>query len=287
MKDVYASIVCYNPDISKLQRNVESIYRQVDCVLIIDNGSQNASLFQQSLKDYPGIIYIRHPQNMGIAYALNKALDYCRGKCQWLITLDQDSCAAPDMVEILMQFRESDKVAIISPRIVDINFKSKCELEYSSSHLVISAITSGCLNKVDALEKCGGFKEELFIDYVDHEICLRLNSYGYNILQATNAILYQEVGKITTHNIMGINIATTNHLPFRRYFLFRNKIYVQKMFFIKYPIWCIEDLWESVKTIIRVVLFEQNKKKNLRCIIRGIIDGLRSNFDNSWPFTIV
>lgn len=80
MKDVYASIVCYNPDISKLQRNVESIYRQVDCVLIIDNGSQNASLFQQSLKDYPGIIYIRHPQNMGIAYALNKALDYCRDR---------------------------------------------------------------------------------------------------------------------------------------------------------------------------------------------------------------
>ena len=41
MKKFAAGIVSYNPDISRLKENIETIRKQVKIVLIIDNASDN------------------------------------------------------------------------------------------------------------------------------------------------------------------------------------------------------------------------------------------------------
>lgn len=38
---VLAGIVLYNPEIGRLQENIDAIYQQVDTVLLIENGSSN------------------------------------------------------------------------------------------------------------------------------------------------------------------------------------------------------------------------------------------------------
>ena len=40
-KGVYAGIVTYNPKIERLIENINSIYPQVDKVIVYDNGSEN------------------------------------------------------------------------------------------------------------------------------------------------------------------------------------------------------------------------------------------------------
>jgi len=72
MKNVFAAIVCYNPDIIKLERNVRSIIRQVDHVVIIDNGSNNYDEYKAKLHVIGSIDFCRLTENFGIAFALNK-----------------------------------------------------------------------------------------------------------------------------------------------------------------------------------------------------------------------
>jgi len=189
------------------------------------------------------------------------------------------------MVESLYAYKHLPKVAIISPRIVDVNYPAKKDYGDSDFIELTSAITSGCLNNVNILNSCNGFDSRMFIDYVDHEICLRLKTKGYKILLIPTAILYQEVGQISSHDVCGLKIPTTNHSPFRRYFLFRNKIYVFKKYFLKFPGWCIRDFGGLFKAMTKILLLEKNKKENFKYIKRGIYDGIRGHFDNKWPFS--
>ena len=43
-----AGIVLYNPDLGRLKENIESICKQVDKVILIDNGSDNICLLYTS-----------------------------------------------------------------------------------------------------------------------------------------------------------------------------------------------------------------------------------------------
>ena len=43
------------------------------------------------------------------------------------------------------------------------------------------AITSGSLMPVEIFDRCGWFEEDLIIDRVDDEYCLRVRSMGYTI----------------------------------------------------------------------------------------------------------
>lgn len=279
--DIMAVIVCYNPDIDKLNKNVRAIYHQVSHIYIVDNGSLNLESYKQTLPK-SNLDIIELSSNKGIAYALNVGYNACKDKCSWFITLDQDSCSAPNMVLELKKHITDKNIAIISPRIVDINYD--CSGPNENVREITSAITSGCLNSVACFEQLGGFDEKMFIDYVDHEICLRFRLNGYKIIIEPKAVLYQEVGQISSHKFLGINMPTTNHRPFRRYFLFRNKVYMFKKYFRNFPGWCINDFFSSVKTFTKIVLLEKQRSKNVKCIFRGLLDGIIGRFDNQWPF---
>ncbi len=46
-------------------------------------------------------------------------------------------------------------------------------------------ITSGSFVQLDILREIGGFKDELFIDSVDDEYCMRARDHGFAIIEAT------------------------------------------------------------------------------------------------------
>lgn len=282
---IFAIVICYNPDKDRLLTNIKSIAKQVDNVVIIDNGSANFVTYESVINKIERVNIIKMPKNEGIAYALNKGLDFCYKKCDWVITLDQDSVSDENMVASLVKYSFLEKAAIISPKIIDVNYQNsvkKVDSEYCKE--VETAITSGCLNNVNVLLESGGFDSKMFIDYVDHEICLRLRKKGFKIYRVDDAVLYQEVGKISVHSFCGIKIATTNHTPFRRYFLFRNKIYIYKKYCMSFPLWCIVNMLSSIKVFFRILLLEKNKGKNLYCMLKGLKDGFLNNFDNEYIF---
>jgi len=119
---IIAIIITYNPDIIRLQRNIDSIIYQVETVLLIDNGSNNV-LDLKKLIHLLNCKIIINSQNLGIASALSQGLEYAKNNnFKYLLTLDQDSISTDGMVkELLKGFNMNKNVAIVGPEINDLN----------------------------------------------------------------------------------------------------------------------------------------------------------------------
>lgn len=277
---ILACIVTFNPDKELLVNNIEAILYQVDKVIIVDNASQNQDMLLSNInKKYSQIEIIKNIENLGVATALNQALDYGQiNSYEWVLTLDQDSVCEQDFVKKYVQFiKSTDKVKeilLLCPKIIDINRKNE-EKSNTLFEEIKVAITSGSLLNIENSIKIGGFLDLLFIDYVDFEFCLRGKLGKFKIIRLNNAILYHRLGEIQEKNIFGLNIIITNHSPFRRYYLYRNKVFIYKEYFLKYGIWVIRDIISSLKTLFIIIFFEKRKFEQLSNIFKGIKDGFK------------
>ena len=149
---------------------------------------------------------------------------------------------------------------------------------------ITDVITSGCLMSIEAFENVGGFCDKLFIDMVDCEYCFRLRQHGYKVLIYTKPLMNHSLGNLQVIEIFGKKIKLFNHSPFRRYFIFRNTIYMLKKYFLFDMQWCIRVIALNYlpKLFIKACLLEKRRKENFVWIIKGIRDGLLSRFDNAF-----
>lgn len=95
-KEILAVIVSYNPD-DRIIRCYNSIKKQADKVIIVDNFSQEekSKQYLKQLSTEAEIIY--NDSNYGIAKALNQVAKYAMvNNYKWLLTADQDSEFLPN-----------------------------------------------------------------------------------------------------------------------------------------------------------------------------------------------
>ena len=112
-----ALIVTFNPDIEVLKSNVDAIAKQVDVLVIVDNGSNN--LNEIETLDVENIIALG--ENKGIAYALNTGMEFLEERnMDWVLTLDQDSVVPQDLIEKFTTQEEfqKEKTAILAAKLV-------------------------------------------------------------------------------------------------------------------------------------------------------------------------
>jgi rhamnosyltransferase len=292
--EILCTIVSYNPN-NSIKKCVEAIYNQVNKILIVDNGStKNLNLVNQFNGD-PKIDIILNNKNMGIACALNKGVKYAlKNKYKWILTMDQDSEATENMINNMLYSynrlkREyKEKIVSIFPSYIEKTFlKNVSHIEKSVNkednelnekidveniHYVISEITSGNLVRCDIFNKVGYFKDKLFIDYVDHEFCLRLNENGYKLIQVEDAYLLHQLGESSKKNLFIKKVGYTNHSYIRRYYITRNRMYIWKKYFRKFPKFILKDIYASFKEFIKIIFFESNKRLKIKMIYRGIHD---------------
>lgn len=282
-------IVTYNPG-SYILENVNRLCEQVDEAVIVDNGSSTTAKELLRALDGQGTIkLIFNPENLGIAAALNIGLNYALSYgYEWAATFDQDSRVTAGMLQTMLGVTaelELDQVAILAPRYRDqstgrVTSYAKTDLvsrEDGYSELV-TTITSGNLVNLKAFREIGPFKEDLFIDYVDKEYCLRCGVMGYKVYEIFSAVLEHNLGVPSQHQFLGKRPVTTNHSPLRRYYIFRNRIYVYKQYFGSHPSWVVRDMSASLKEVLKIVLFEENRRKKLKSIFRGIGHGMIGRF---------
>lgn len=177
-----------------------------------------------------------------------------------------------------MSKNNNSKIGIISPNVIDENKGGPVEVMNNEVEYPTVAITSGSLINVKIGIKIGGFLEKLFIDYVDHEFCLRLRLKGYEIIKLKDAKIYHTLGDIKVKSILGLKLTTTNHSALRRYYYFRNSIYVHKKYYKYYRRWCNKDIMRELRVLVGIVLFEKDKINKLKNIYMGINDGLKSKY---------
>jgi rhamnosyltransferase len=175
------------------------------------------------------IEYIWNGNNLGLAKALNiGAAKATECGYDYLLTMDQDSRATPDMVLKLTQCLNNydrAKVGIVAPFHIT---KASGSPEDVDCHEVLTVMTSGNLVNLTIYNSVGPFREDFFIDYIDEEYCLRLRQKGSWSFEQTRHCLNIILVKYDII-IYEQNIYHFQSLPFRRYFMTRNRFVSQKI----------------------------------------------------------
>nr|WP_315149747.1 glycosyltransferase family 2 protein [uncultured Flavobacterium sp.] len=272
MKKILGVVITFNPDLPLLKKNIASFIEEVDSVIIVDNGSQ--SIAELHCLESDALKVLSNPSNLGIANGLNQALLYAQEKhFDFILTMDQDSYFEnPTITDLLLGF-QSDTTAIVCPSLKDMNSHhvDTVSEEYAE---IFTTITSGCLCKVSILALVGGFDSKMFIDYVDFELCLRLQKKGFKIFRSQASVLCHHLGESKRYLFFGIPIISTNHSPLRRFYYARNTIYIYKKYFFTFPVFVLRDVLSFVKTILIILFFEKQKGAKIKMLIKGIWHGL-------------
>lgn len=268
---VSAGIVTYNPQINKLKENIDAIYKQVEKVYIVDNGSTNYLNIGELVKNYSNVDIKYLGENKGIAGALNNIIDLSYDdKYEWVLLLDQDS-VVPNNIVIEMQKVMFDKIAIITPLI---DYHNGEIFDKSKEYVYVDrCITSASLTNVGICKKLGGFDEKMFIDYVDYDYCKQVISNGYKIVRTNKVTLDHELGDIEIVNFLGKKVYVYNHSLMRTYYFSRNFVYyIRKHCSFKE---CLREIKSNFKWFLTKILFEKKRFSKIKTILKGFRDGFK------------
>lgn len=280
MINLCIGIVLYNPDIKRLRENIEAIYCFEKTIVLVDNGSKNIEEIKSLLKDYSKVALLQNYQNLGIARALNQIAEFGKDmKCEWILTLDQDSVCPNNILVEYEQYISKNEVGMVCPKIYDINSDIDIN-EKSHSSEVMQCITSASMIKLEAWEKVNGFDESMFIDGVDFDICQRIRSCGYRIYRANNVLLKHEIGKITIRKFLLFDVIVKNHSAFRKYYIARNTMYLARKTKSKSEI--LKAYLRVIKQAVIVCIYEDNKTEKLKNICIGLGDGCKCRLEERW-----
>ena len=275
MSNIYAGIVTYNPDLLRLKDNISAIQKQVPFVIIFDNGSANFEDIQKITLEFPNVKVLISKSNIGIAAALNKLMQWgSENGYGWMLSLDQDSVCAEDYVSSMVHYFSVEKnIGIVAPVILDRNIGIVGHNPASEYAHVNTCITSGSFSRISAWEKIGGYDESMFIDSVDFEYCYRMRKFGYGVIQVKNVHLLHEIGKSEKRRFIAWTVDVKNHSAFRKYYMARNNVYYP----LKHRLWLhfLRGNVRNLQMTIIVLLYEDDKKKKIKSILRGWKDGFR------------
>lgn len=220
-------VVLYNPD-NSVAYNINSYIDKLDILSVVDNSEKKNKKLISRLLQNKKVLYIDNHGNRGIAKAFNiGAVKAIEQKCDFLLTMDQDSMASENMLEKLISFIYQNDAEVLG--IVSAYHKQPYENNcyyLKESESIAYVMSSGNLLNLKAYKKSGRFLEKLFIDMVDYEYCLRLHMNGYQIIRLNSAILFHKEGEVyKTKGIIKII-----HSPIRTYYYIRNYLYVSKKY---------------------------------------------------------
>jgi rhamnosyltransferase len=285
--------VTLNPDLELLGRQVRSLRSQVDQIIIIDNGSAQSWICSQAdCVDTTRFEIHRLGMNLGLAYAQNvgirKALSL---GATAVLLLDQDSMPEPGMVQRLQrELNDGEKVAAVGPIrsdrrtgtqshfVVDGNWWPRRWRPAARESLLNSSevgilIASGSLISCRALTDCGLMREDLFIDHVDTEWCLRVRSQGWSLRGVPLARMVHSVGdSVTRLWILGWREVAL-HTPVRSYFVNRNSVRLLACKFI--PVrWKAFIMLRTLILDAYLLIVAPRRTQRCKMIIAGLSHGL-------------
>lgn len=276
-----AGIVTYQPDLDRFRENLNAVMDQVDFVVCVDNGSKNIAALKTFLAastETQKVTLIENRKNLGIAKALNQIMAAGQqAGAAWMLTLDQDSVAAADLIAAYRPYMDNDRIGMMTCIIQDrragimVPFESG-DAPYETETRII---TSGCLTNVAAWAHCGGFDEKLFIDYVDIDLCQTMIEQGYQTIRINHIGLLHELGQSRKVRFLGREWHIFNHSAFRKYHIVRNNLY----FIRKHAKNGLVNRRKEYKGLllyaILVCLYEPNRRANIKAMLRGVRDARR------------
>jgi rhamnosyltransferase len=279
---IAAIFTAYHPR-PQLVQAVGAAARSCDKVIVVDNTPAHESTATIDELKRMGALVLTPGVNLGLAGALNLAIEQLGDDVDAVLFLDQDSELPPGTVEGLAWLLHTEPtIGIASPapwlskqaRYLDpiTNFRSDVAD-------VPLALTSGMMVRTSALRQIGSFRADFFVDMVDVDYCIRAHEQGIRLVQDKRLKLPHQIGEVTEHRILALKLITTNHAPWRLYWVFRNGVVLIRTprraslnarFMLSLLL---------VKMAAATLLFERTKRERLHVIARGLRDGMSGRAD--------
>lgn len=264
---ILCGIVTYCPDIDRFSKSISAVFDQVDQIIVVDNDSCNFSNIKSTIKGRADII--RNEANSGIAIALNQIVTYAiEHEYQNILFLDQDSIVPFNIIKEYKYAINKYPDSIICPYI---NYENgpKTLTQKNRLQLIDWCITSGSFASTGTLKKVGQFDENMFIDLVDLDYCIRAKKLGINVVQDNYVTLDHELGNLKYVKIGKHILWIENHNYLRKYYIIRNRIYLLN----KHNLPKSKILNDIIVEYIKVLFFESDKIKKIKSMNRGYHDG--------------
>ena len=292
---VASVIVLYYPDNSLVKEIIASIQSSVSIIILVDNTPESDISSDNSEHDIDkNIITVSNKKNLGVAAAQNQGLKIAQQHdCDYLLILDQDTRPCEDLIsEQLSALASIDKplrssIAAVAPCFYDERYdysgtfivldkliprKLKCD-KSGTVHFVDYAISSGLLINISLVGDIGLMNEDLFIDYVDIEWCLRARSKGYYVLAVFSACIRHELGD-TIRSFFGGRVKVPLRSPVRTYYMVRNAIILYKMKHIPLK-WKLYDFMRLNLRVLAYSVINTARIKHIKSVFSATYDGFR------------
>jgi rhamnosyltransferase len=281
---VYCTIVCYRPDIARLYGLCRRIVADGAAVVLVDN-TEVSYLDADKLPDGCTLVTlgynsgIAHAQNIGVATAFAASADV-------LVFFDQDSRIEPGFLGRLVSAVRTGTPEIVSPLCVDDVTGSALpavrlnryglafpvdQADSSSRYPVDMVISSGTVATREVFDIAGNFDEELFIDHVDAEWCIRCRAKQIPIYIIPTAVMRHSIG--SRYVKLG-PLTILVHSPARCYYQIRNCFLMFRKPHIPF-LFAVQQL--ASVTVSRTILlfFVEDRFSYLKSYLFAVRDGLK------------
>lgn len=277
IKKVAAVVLTYYPSYETI-KNIATISLQVDHVFVVNNSyrGMEPTIFQ-AISELSLVTMLNLEENLGVAAGFNEGMKVAFGnhKYDYVVLFDQDSLPDIEMCRKLLEVAQQfgHEAGVIGPGLRDRT--SKKVFKNSRGTGIVQKdvlISSGSLISRELVSLIGYHDERLFIDYVDHEYCLRAMRAGRRNYQVLNATMEHQFGDSECRSFFGLNLFISNYSELRQYYMARNRIYLFKLY--GFGAWFWDDIFYASKAYFKVVFYERDRKKKIVAILKGIWDGL-------------
>ena len=277
-------VITFNPD-EALRNRLSKLVEQFEFVLVVDNSFESQSLL--SAAEYTKnleLTLISNAQNLGLGAALNQGFAYAVAHgFKWCVFFDQDTEVYPSFLSSLQLCLNTapKQPGIIGSNYID-NHASRPRyktptLSEPTYQKVKTVITSGSLVSINVYNEIGGFRDDYFIDSIDHEYCLRAQKHNFDVVLDTTVSMVHCLGEKRPRK--GILGAIPEHSSMRKYYIARNIIVTIKSYWSYEKIWCLKQITRLVVEISSVVFLESNKKEKLKATFKGLKNGIEGRMD--------
>ena len=252
-----AGITLFNPTL-----------KEIDNVIMYTNIFERVYVYDNSLEEYDrgclyrsGIEIISLGSNDGVGKACRMMTEQAqRDHYDYIMLFDQDSEIDSENVMRIIEFikRQEVDAMLFCPQII---FNKKNKVIKREYEFVDWCITSGTVIKLEDYGANIKFDDKYFIDRVDKDLSYQVLKNNKKICQINDAILYQQLGETSVNGY-------STHLPFRHYYISRNRLYFNK----KFGKSIVLSVLQTLKHICIVIKYEPEKLKKIKMIFKGIAD---------------
>ena len=257
-KILFIAVILYYPATDEVSRCIEH-KKTYGLELVVWDNTPNGMACKKEINRLidEGIVVLAEDKNVGLGKAINKLCEWaiCNGY-QWMLTLDQDSFIEKLDIAYLKTIHKTNLAW------VGVKQHSK-KLPFSQK---LFFIQSGSIVSPKILADVGGLSSDMFIDHVDHEICLRLQKNNYLVVCEDLVRIKHSVGD--RKKILGFGFSAHNMNRFR-YFV-RNGFYCIR----KYPEYSLHFVPQLLKESTKQLL--QGRGAIFSSLMTDAYNGLRS-----------